>query len=405
MLKYAGWDGIVVEGKAEKPVWIDIRNGEVQIRDAEGRLGPRHARRRRRRSGAACRATATASGSSLGESRDGGRTTQRPAVLTIGPAGETLSRTAALIHDAGNGAGQGGFGGVFGSKNLKAISVIGTGGVDIADPKALMDARSWVAAVRRSPGNIDDYKPAKPPKGMPLAAGPGSGDAACTARSRSRRRRAAWAASRAAARGGKSGKSNGSSCIDLLYYMALGQEGARGASRRRRSTPATSLQRAGINVYELNAAIIWLVTLYKQGILGPGKADRRRTCRSTRSASTEFVEGAHRRDRQPRPTSARTSPTASRAARRSGAATRRTRRPASCRSRSGATRSTTTRAPRSSGATARMLGERDINEHDFNNLCYWLPSLAARGGRGARRLGRGPGRDHGREARCRTTTR
>ncbi|WP_268870666.1 aldehyde ferredoxin oxidoreductase N-terminal domain-containing protein [Bacillus sp. 1NLA3E] len=46
----------------------------------------------------------------------------------MGPAGESLSRMACLIHDAGNGAGQGGFGGVWGSENLKAISILGTGG-------------------------------------------------------------------------------------------------------------------------------------------------------------------------------------------------------------------------------------------------------------------------------------
>ena len=74
---------------------------------------------------------------------DGDRTTQRPAVVTIGPAGENLSRLACLIHDASNAAGQGGFGAVLGSKNLKAISVIGTGQVKIHDPKALMETRLW----------------------------------------------------------------------------------------------------------------------------------------------------------------------------------------------------------------------------------------------------------------------
>ena len=34
MLKYAGWDGIVIEGKADKPVWVDIRNEDVKIKDA-----------------------------------------------------------------------------------------------------------------------------------------------------------------------------------------------------------------------------------------------------------------------------------------------------------------------------------------------------------------------------------
>src|SRR3989304_8768715 len=34
MLKYAGWDGIVIEGKADKPVWVDIRNENVKIKEA-----------------------------------------------------------------------------------------------------------------------------------------------------------------------------------------------------------------------------------------------------------------------------------------------------------------------------------------------------------------------------------
>jgi aldehyde:ferredoxin oxidoreductase len=50
---------------------------------------------------------------------------------------------ACLIHDASNAAGQGGFGAVFGSKNLKAISVIGTGHVAIHDPKMLLATRLW----------------------------------------------------------------------------------------------------------------------------------------------------------------------------------------------------------------------------------------------------------------------
>jgi aldehyde:ferredoxin oxidoreductase len=144
MLKFAGWDGIVLQGRADRPVWIDIRNDRVQIRDCaalslwgtetwdcqeaiwdyvagEGRYGD----------------WITPAG------EDKGRTTQRPAVVAIGPAGENLSRLACLIHDAGNSAGQGGFGAVWGSKNLKAISVIGTGALRVHDPKALMAARLW----------------------------------------------------------------------------------------------------------------------------------------------------------------------------------------------------------------------------------------------------------------------
>jgi aldehyde:ferredoxin oxidoreductase len=144
MLKFAGWDGIVIQGKADKPVWIDIRDGNVQIRDcAPLSLWGKETWE--------CQEIVWDYVISGGEADDwnsptgkeGGKTTQRPAVVAIGPAGENLSRLACLIHDASNAAGQGGFGAVFGSKNLKAISVIGTGHVEINNPKMLLATRLW----------------------------------------------------------------------------------------------------------------------------------------------------------------------------------------------------------------------------------------------------------------------
>ncbi|MEJ2211217.1 MAG: aldehyde ferredoxin oxidoreductase N-terminal domain-containing protein, partial [Anaerolineae bacterium] len=149
MLKYAGWDGIVIEGKADEPVWIDIRDdapsgdGGVQIRDcAELSLWGTDTWECQQR---IWREVAGDGGYGdwLAPGQGSGQTTQRPAVVAIGPAGENLSRLACLIHDASNAAGQGGFGAVFGSKNLKAISVIGTGHVEIHDPQELLDARLW----------------------------------------------------------------------------------------------------------------------------------------------------------------------------------------------------------------------------------------------------------------------
>jgi aldehyde:ferredoxin oxidoreductase len=145
MLKYAGWDGIVIEGQADEPVWIDIRDEDVHIRDcAELSLWGTDTWECQQRIWSHVggeegygdwRELDTGKGSAL--------TTQRPAVLATGPAGENLSRVACLIHDASNASGQGGFGAVFGSKNLKAVSVIGTGSVDIHDPKALLATRLW----------------------------------------------------------------------------------------------------------------------------------------------------------------------------------------------------------------------------------------------------------------------
>jgi aldehyde:ferredoxin oxidoreductase len=151
-LRFAGWDGIVIEGKADRPVWIDIRDRVVKIRDCSSlSLWGKDTRECQEIIwdfvvGKTAGGRITGAGSFtkwIKLKAKGGRTTQRPAVLTIGPAGENLGRTACLIHDASNSSGQGGFGGVWGSKNLKAVSVIGTGSITIADPKGLVKARLW----------------------------------------------------------------------------------------------------------------------------------------------------------------------------------------------------------------------------------------------------------------------
>ena len=143
MLKFAGWDGLIVEGRSDAPVWIDIRDESVEIKKAGWLWGLDSWETQKQ-----IWHEMKGEGNwhdwwKPDQSQDGGNSTQRPAVLTIGPAGENLCRYAVLVHDAGNTFGQGGFGGVFGSKNLKAISLIGTGSVDVADPQFLLDA--WVA--------------------------------------------------------------------------------------------------------------------------------------------------------------------------------------------------------------------------------------------------------------------
>jgi aldehyde:ferredoxin oxidoreductase len=140
MLKQAGWDGVVVQGKADRPVWINIINDKVTIEDAKSLWGLN---------------TFETQGQILsmvaGRTRFGeewmqagdGYTTARPQIVCIGPVGESMTRVAALIHGSGISGRTGGFGGVFGSKNLKAISVIGTGSIQAADPKGLVDTRIW----------------------------------------------------------------------------------------------------------------------------------------------------------------------------------------------------------------------------------------------------------------------
>jgi len=117
-LKYAGFDGIVIVGQAEQPVYLWVHDGEAEIRDASDLWG-----------------TGTYATTAVLRGRHGPKTR----VVGIGQAGERRSRIACLQTETGNAAGQGGFGGLMGSKHLKAVAVRGTGGVAVADPQRLME--------------------------------------------------------------------------------------------------------------------------------------------------------------------------------------------------------------------------------------------------------------------------
>jgi aldehyde:ferredoxin oxidoreductase len=118
-LKYAGYDQVVVLGKAEKPVYIWIDDDEVEIRDAKHLWGLDNYETYK---------------SILEEVGD-------PDVhlVSIGIAGENLVRFANILSDAYRAAGRTGMGAVMGSKNLKAIAVRGTGGVKVANPDRLLE--------------------------------------------------------------------------------------------------------------------------------------------------------------------------------------------------------------------------------------------------------------------------
>ncbi len=140
MLKQAGWDGIVIEGMSEKPVWINIINDQIKIEDAKELWGKDTWETQKRI------AEMVGGRTRYGEEwQHIGKdyTTGIPQIVCIGPVGEAKSGLAALITGSGVSARVGGYGGVFGAKNLKAISVIGTNGVKIADPKAVLDTRLW----------------------------------------------------------------------------------------------------------------------------------------------------------------------------------------------------------------------------------------------------------------------
>ncbi|MEA1960447.1 MAG: aldehyde ferredoxin oxidoreductase family protein [Bacillota bacterium] len=118
-LKYAGYDGIIIEGQAKKPVYLWIHNKEITLRSAEELWGKDVV------------ATTDFIKSATGE---------ETRVACIGPAGENLVKYACIMNDYNRAAGRSGVGAVLGTKKLKAIAVRGTGSVKVADPKAFMDS-------------------------------------------------------------------------------------------------------------------------------------------------------------------------------------------------------------------------------------------------------------------------
>jgi aldehyde:ferredoxin oxidoreductase len=121
-LKRAGFDAIIVEGKAPQPVYLWVHDGEFEIRDAAHLWGKETLQ------------TEKIIRSELGD--------EHIQVAMIGPGGENMVRFACIMQGCHDAAGRGGLGAVMGSKNLKAIAVRGHTLPPVADANA-------VAAVRK----------------------------------------------------------------------------------------------------------------------------------------------------------------------------------------------------------------------------------------------------------------
>ncbi len=120
-LKRAGYDAIIVEGKAAKPVYIWVKDGKASIKDA-GHLW----------------------GKETGETQDTIRAElgdENIQVALIGPAGENMVRYACIMEGLHDSAGRGGLGAVMGSKNLKAVAVRGHKLPTVADNEKIKEIR------------------------------------------------------------------------------------------------------------------------------------------------------------------------------------------------------------------------------------------------------------------------
>ncbi len=130
-IKFAGYDLIVVKGKAEKPVCLYIHDGKTSIEDASDLWGK----------------DVMEAEKALKD-----RFGKEVQIASIGPAGENLVSYACVCHQMYRQAGRGGVGAVMGSKNLKAIVVKGSGKVEVAD------AGKFNKAVREANENIRGNK-------------------------------------------------------------------------------------------------------------------------------------------------------------------------------------------------------------------------------------------------------
>ncbi len=118
-LAWAGFHHLVIKGKAEKPVYLWIHNGKIEIRDAKNIWGK------------TVTDTQWAIREELGD--------EDIKCLVIGPAGENLVRFANVMTGIKNSGGRTGMGAVMGSKNLKAIAARGTMDIKIAHPKEALE--------------------------------------------------------------------------------------------------------------------------------------------------------------------------------------------------------------------------------------------------------------------------
>lgn len=144
-LRFAGYDGLIIEGRSERPVYLYIKDEEVSLRDASDIWG---------------KGTRETDRAVKEKERD-----EKLRIAYIGPAGEKLVRYACIQSDLHREFGRGGGGAVMGSKGLKAIAIRGTHPVQVEDPDLLKKLASEAvrglnsnkkAHVRREYGTLEN---------------------------------------------------------------------------------------------------------------------------------------------------------------------------------------------------------------------------------------------------------
>lgn len=274
-MKFAGFDQIVVRGSAPHPVYLAIRNGEAELKDARALWG---------------RSTwdvETAIRKELGD--------ERVRVACIGPAGENLCTQACVIVDRGRAAGWGA-GAILGAKNLKAIAVRGSIPILLADPQGFWSynqsllqrvARSRASAKLRRNGTHGAYGAGGPDGKGPQSVRNQQDEYWETDRSQNLREivfREKWEIGRTAC------SSCPSSCTHM-YHMPDGRYGqltvegihtntVRALGSNLDITDAVAILKAqslinqlGLNVDAVGSAIAWSFEAWERGLITQADTD------------------------------------------------------------------------------------------------------------------------------------
>ncbi|MFW6381581.1 MAG: aldehyde ferredoxin oxidoreductase family protein, partial [Bacillota bacterium] len=139
-LKFAGFDALVIKGKASRPVYLYIKDGEYSLRDATSIWGQKLKEAEQRIK------------QELGD--------EKIRVALIGPGGENLVRYACIANELSHFNGRTGMGAVMGSKNLKAVAVRGTQSCQFADEDKIKDmARMGAKSIKDNPlvSSLQEY--------------------------------------------------------------------------------------------------------------------------------------------------------------------------------------------------------------------------------------------------------
>jgi len=140
-LKFAGYDGIIVEGKSEKPTYLWVNNGKAELRNAVEYWG---------------KGTSATREAIKKEIND-----DLVRIAAIGPAGEKMVLYSCVMVDGTHAAGRGGLGAVMGSKKLKAIAVKGTKAiVKMANEEKSNDIVKLIFEEIRTNKNLREVQPA-----------------------------------------------------------------------------------------------------------------------------------------------------------------------------------------------------------------------------------------------------